>query len=42
MRQSFVFKTVFSDPVGDKAEFLKSLEDDGYQVVLCYIAISSA
>ncbi len=42
MRESFVFETVFSDPVGDKVDFLKSLEADGYQVVLCYIAISSA
>ena len=42
MRASFVFETVFSDPVGDKVNFLKSLEADGYQVVLCYIGISSA
>lgn len=42
MRESFVFETVFSDPVGDKVEFLKSLEANGYQVVLCYVGISSA
>ena len=42
MRESFVFETVFSDPVGDKVDFLKSLEVDGFQVVLCYIGISSA
>ena len=42
MRESFVFETVFSDPVGDKVDFLKSLEVDGYQVVLCYVGISSA
>ena len=42
MRESFVFETVFSDPVGEKVDFLKSLEADGYQVVLCYIGISSA
>ena len=42
MRESFVFETVFSDPVGDKVDFLKSLEADGYQVVLCYVGISSA
>jgi len=42
MRESFVFETVFSDPVGDKVDFLKSLEAEGFQVVLCYIGISSA
>ena len=42
MRESFVFETVFSDPVGDKVEFLKALELAGYQVVLCYIGISAA
>ena len=42
MRESFVFETVFSDPVGDKVDFLKSLEADGFKVVLCYIGISAA
>jgi predicted ABC-type ATPase len=42
MRESFVFETVFSDPVGDKVNFLKPLEAEGFQVVLCYIGISSA
>ena len=42
MRESFVFETVFSDPVGDKVDFLKSLEAEGFNVVLCYIGISGA
>lgn len=42
MKESFVFETVFSDPVGDKVDFLRSLEQSGYQVVLCFIGISAA
>jgi predicted ABC-type ATPase len=41
-RESFVFETVFSDPVGDKAAFLKDAAATGYCVVLCYIGISAA
>ncbi len=41
-RESFVFETVFSDPVGDKLSFLKHAVDAGYAVVLCFIGISSA
>jgi predicted ABC-type ATPase len=40
--ESFVFETVFSDPVGDKLEFLKSAARAGYTVVLYFIGISSA
>lgn len=40
--ESFVFETVFSDPVGDKLEFLKSAARMGYTVVLYFIGISSA
>ncbi len=40
-RQSFVFETVFSDPVGDKVAFLKEAEEAGFQVVLCFIGIAS-
>jgi len=41
-RESFVFETVFSDPVGDKVEFLrKAAAEKGYTVVLCYIGIDS-
>lgn len=40
-RESFVFETVFSDPVGDKLAFLSQAAKSGYNVVLCYIGISS-
>lgn len=39
-RESFVFETVFSDPVGDKLEFLRAAERSGYTVLLCFIGIS--
>ena len=39
-RESFVFETVFSDPVGDKLTFLKAAAQAGYTVVLCFIGIS--
>ena len=39
-RESFVFETDFSDPVGDKVAFLKEAAESGYTVVLCYIGIS--
>jgi predicted ABC-type ATPase len=38
-RESFVFETVFSDPVGDKVAFLKEAESAGYTVVLIFIGI---
>ena len=42
-RESFVFETVFSDPVGDKVEFLrKAIAEKGYTVVLCFIGLDSA
>ena len=41
-RESFVFETVFSDPVGDKLSFLADIASQGYTVVLCYIGIASA
>ncbi len=37
---SFVFETVFSDPVGAKLEFLREASEAGYAVVLCYIGIA--
>ena len=40
LRESFVFETVFSDPVGDKLTFLKEAASAGYTVVLCFIGIS--
>ncbi len=39
-RESFVFETVFSDPVGDKLDFLKNAARGGYTVLLCFIGIS--
>ncbi len=39
-RESFVFETVFSDPVGDKLGFLKRAADSGYTVVLCFVGIA--
>jgi len=42
LRESFVFETVFSDPVGDKRRFLVAAAQAGYTVVLCFIGLSSA
>jgi len=39
-RESFVFETVFSDPVGDKLIFLKETVQAGYTSVLCFIGMS--
>jgi len=41
-RESFIFETVFSDPVGDKLRFLKQTAESGYAVVLCFIGIADA
>lgn len=38
--ESFVFETVFSDPVGDKLAFLEGAAKAGYTVVLCFIGLS--
>lgn len=40
-RESFAFETVLSDPVGDKVDFLKRASDSGYNVILCFIGLSS-
>ncbi len=40
-RESFAFETVFSDPVGDKLGFLQRTLEKGYEVVLCFIGLSS-
>ena len=40
-RESFVFETVFSDPVGDKLAFFKRTVERGYTIVLCFIGVSS-
>lgn len=39
-KESFVFETVFSDPVGDKLGFLKEAAQSGYTVVLCFVGMS--
>ena len=39
-RESFIFETVFSDPVGDKLAFLKHAAQRGYTVVLCFLGLS--
>ncbi len=41
-RESFVFETVFSDPVGEKLMFLQDTAARGYTVVLCCIGLGSA
>jgi len=41
-RESFIFETVFSDPVGDKLAFLKEAEQSGYTVVLFFVGIGAA
>jgi len=37
--ESFVFETVFSDPVGEKVRFLAQAAGKGYTVVLCFIGV---
>jgi predicted ABC-type ATPase len=39
-RESFVFETVFSGPVGDELTFLKEAVKAGYAVVVCAISIA--
>lgn len=39
--ESFVFETVFSDPVGDKLVFLEEAARSGHAVVLCYIGLAN-
>jgi predicted ABC-type ATPase len=40
-RESFIFETVFSDPVGEKLAFLEEAAEVGYTVVLFFVGISS-
>jgi predicted ABC-type ATPase len=40
--ESFIFETVFFDPVGAKLEFLKQAQSAGYTVLLVFIGIDSA
>ena len=39
-RESFIFETVFSDPVGAKVEFLQEAQDAGYQVALIFVRVA--
>jgi len=39
-KESFVFETVFSDPVGDKIAFLKEAAAAGFAVVVIFIGVS--
>jgi predicted ABC-type ATPase len=41
-KESFIFETVFSDPVGDKLAFLLNAAARGYTVVLYFVGIDSA
>lgn len=41
-RESFIFETVLSDPVGEKIQFLEEAVTQGYNVVFCFVWISSA
>ena len=41
-RESFIFETVFSDPVGDKLGFLKAAAAEGYTLVLCFVGLPSS
>lgn len=39
-RDSFIFETVFSDPVGDKIAFMQDAEDRGYRTALFFIGLA--
>lgn len=41
-RESFIFETVFSDPIGEKLAFLTDAAAAGYNVILCFIGLSTA
>lgn len=38
-KASFIFETVFSDPVGEKVRFLQDASNSGYHVILSFVAI---
>lgn len=40
-QDSFIFETVFSDPVGAKLDFLKVAEARGYTVLLIFVGVDS-
>jgi predicted ATPase len=41
-RESFIFETFFSDPVGEKLTFLKDATQAGYNTILCFIGTASS
>ena len=41
-KESFVFETVLSDPVGDKVDFLQKAAASGYEVVMFFIGIEDS
>ncbi len=41
-RESFIFETVFSDPVGDKLAFLEQAARQGYTVILCFVGLADS
>ena len=41
-RESFIFETVFSDPVGEKLQFMKETQAAGYTVLLVFIGVEDS
>lgn len=41
-RASFMFESVFSDPVGDKVTFLKDASACGYRVIVHFVGLASS
>lgn len=41
-RESFVFETVFPDPVGEKLDFLSKAAQVGYTTILCFIGTAGS
>lgn len=39
-RESFIFETVLSDPVGEKIQFLREAAQSGFEVLLIFIRIN--
>ena len=42
IKESFIFETVFSDPVGDKLAFLLEAQQSGYTVALFFIGVDGS
>lgn len=41
-RESFIFETDLSDPVGERVEFLQRLAREGYEIIVCFIGLDDA